>query len=65
MAAAINNIPKHLTITAQDWKDTQRYCTCLSQSVLWSAFNAAVEKKERKKTAQAAETTGRYVSDPL
>lgn len=35
VTAAINNIQKHLTITAQDWKDTQRYCTYLSKSHLF------------------------------
>lgn len=35
VTTAINNIQKHLTITAQDWKDTQRYCTYLSKSHLF------------------------------
>lgn len=58
--AAINNIQKHLTITAQDWKDTQRYCTYLSKSHLFGQLRG-VEKKngEKKKKHRELKIAGR------
>lgn len=58
--AAINNIQKHLTITAQDWKDTQRYCTYLSKSHLFGQLRGVEKKKgEKKKKHRELKIAGR------